>query len=88
MCIYISFLAFIKIIGSTYILAIVTGMLVIKVDVSVRGSCPTRMCVCLCAPRPYTVLDGYPASLGFPIMHRVHVICLCIHPCQNCHHIK
>ena len=22
------------------------------------------------------VLDGYPASLGFPIMHRVHVICI------------
>ena len=25
-------------------------------------------------------LDGYPASLGFPIMHQVHVIC--IHPCH------
>ena len=23
----------------------------------------------------YNVLDGYPASLGFPIMHRVHAIC-------------
>ena len=22
----------------------------------------------------YWVLDGYPASLGFPIMHRVHAI--------------
>ena len=29
----------------------------------------------------YTVLDGYPASLGFPIMHQVYVI-------LNCHHIK
>ena len=34
----------------------------------------------------YNILDGYPASLGFPIMHRVHVIC--IHPCHNCHDIK
>ena len=23
----------------------------------------------------YRILDGYPASLGFPIMHRVHAIC-------------
>ena len=23
----------------------------------------------------YVLLDGYPASLGFPIMHRVHAIC-------------
>ena len=23
----------------------------------------------------YMVLDGYPASLGFPIMHQVHAIC-------------
>ena len=23
----------------------------------------------------YITLDGYPASLGFPIMHRVHAIC-------------
>ena len=30
----------------------------------------------------YNILDGYPASLGFPIMHRVHVIS------HNCHDIK
>ena len=23
----------------------------------------------------YNTLDGYPASLGFPVMHRVHAIC-------------
>ena len=23
----------------------------------------------------YIILDGYPASLGFPVMHRVHAIC-------------
>ena len=23
----------------------------------------------------YIILDGYSASLGFPIMHRVHAIC-------------
>ena len=23
----------------------------------------------------YSILDGYPASLGFPGMHRVHAIC-------------
>ena len=23
----------------------------------------------------YIQLDGYPASLGFPIMHQVHAIC-------------
>ena len=33
----------------------------------------------------YSLLGGYPASLGFPIMHRVHVIC--IHPCHNCYDI-
>ena len=38
------------------------------------------------SPLLYSILDGYPASLGFPIMHRVHVIC--IHPCHNCHDIK
>ena len=41
------------------------------------------LCFCLVS---YNILDGYPASLGFPIMHRVHVIC--IHPCHNCHDIK
>ena len=24
----------------------------------------------------YKRLDGYPSSLGFPIMHRVHAICI------------
>ena len=25
--------------------------------------------------RTYSLLDDYPASLGFPVMHRVHAIC-------------
>ena len=32
---------------------------------------PTKDCRCLF----YNKLDGYPASLGFPIMHQVHAIC-------------
>ena len=34
-----------------------------------------------------TVLDGYPASLGFPIMHQVHAICS-MHPVHNFHNTK
>ena len=26
-------------------------------------------------PSRIVALDGYPASLGFPVMHRVHAIC-------------
>ena len=36
----------------------------------------------------YNILDGYPASLGFRIMHRVHVICIGLYPCHNCQDIK
>ena len=28
-----------------------------------------------CVELLYILLDGYPASLGFPSMHRVHAIC-------------
>ena len=27
------------------------------------------------SPKAGTTVDGYPASLGFPIMHQVHAIC-------------
>ena len=35
--------------------------------------------------KPSIILDGYPASLGFPIMHRVHAIYT---HAYYCHHVK